>query len=195
MTLSGPGIHYSFALNQDGCAKGCGTPTFATVMLTDNGSGASAFVTVMETLNESNGTEVFAGAGAGDALEFNVVGSVAIGSLTPNFAVGTSPDSASTFGTFLHSITCATCSGGKTSNPAGPVSFTVGSATGVTTASFIANSPGGYYFASDLLGNSGNTGNVASFGPDSSTPEPGTIILTLSGLVLAGSLRKKLRSY
>ena len=87
-----------FTLDQDGCTGGCLTGTFPTVTLTDNGSGASAFVTVTETLAAS---EWYAGTGAGEALEFNVAGAITITNLTPNFVVGPAPDKASTFGTFL----------------------------------------------------------------------------------------------
>jgi hypothetical protein len=117
-------------------------------------------VTVTETLAAS---ERYAGTGAGEALEFNVTNSVVIGNLTPNFAVGPAPASASTFGSFLLSIACSTFQGGQVGNPAGPLSFTAGSATGVTVNDFIANA-GGYYFASDIVGNNGKTGNVASLG-------------------------------
>jgi len=64
----------------------------------------------------------------------------------------------------------------------------------VTTASFIANG-GGYFFASDIVGTTKNTGNVAAMFASPNpfvAPEPGTLALMLSGLVLcaAGSIRK-----
>jgi len=183
VTSSAQASTLTFTLNQDGCTGTCGSAPFGTITLTDNGSGSSAFVTVTETLAAS---ERYAGIGAGEALEFNVTNSVVIGNLTPNFAVGPAPASASTFGSFLLSIACSTCQGGQIGNPAGPLSFTAGSATGVTVNDFIANA-GGYYFASAIVGNNGKSGNVASLGADPSVvPEPRTVILTLSGLLLAG---------
>jgi hypothetical protein len=185
----------SFALNQDGCTGTCGTGPFATITLTESGTGSSAYVTVSEVLGTS---ERFAGTGAGDALEFNVAGNVTINLLTSNFGAVSGSDTASAFGTFYHAVTCLTCQGGKAGNPSGPLSFTVGSATGVTIASFLGNS-GGYMFASDIVGSNGNTGNVGSvYTPNNnsgtntgsvvSTPEPGTVALLLGGLLVSGAL-------
>jgi hypothetical protein len=183
-----------FTLDQNGCTPGCGTPPFATVTLTDNGTGASAYVSVTETLLATN--ERFAGGGAGDALEFNVVGPISITALTAGFAIGPAPDSASTFGPFLESVTCSTCTGGQSTNPAGPLSFNVSSTAGVTTASFVGNNyhNGDYFFASDIVGNNGKTGNVAALGGGTitggSVPEPLSMFLMGAGLLGIGVLRK-----
>jgi hypothetical protein len=181
----------SFLVNQDACTGTCGAAPFGTVTLTDNGTGSSAFVSVNLVLSAN---ERFAGGGAGDALEFNVTGPVTITSITSGFGIGPSPDTASAFGTFLHSVTCTACQGGQAGNPAGPLNFNVGSATGVTVTSFIANT-GGYFFAADIVGNNGNTGNVAARGPVSGVPEPSSqLLITSSGLLLAGFglLRKRI---
>jgi hypothetical protein len=68
------------------------------------------------------------------------------------------------------------------------LSFNVSSATGVTTASFIANG-GGYFFASDIVGTTRNTGNVGAFMPSdpAPVPEPGTMAMMLSGIALTGA--------
>lgn len=170
----------TFTLDQDGCTGTCGAGPYGIVTLVDNGSGANAFVSVTETLVAD---ERYAGTGAGDALEFSVLGPITIGDVTSGFDIGPAPDKASAFGGFLESVTCADCQGGQASNPAGPLSFTVGSATGVTTDSFIAKG-GTYFFASDIVGTNGKTGNVAAEGPDARTPEPGTILLMLNGLAI-----------
>ncbi len=179
------GATITYNLTQDGCTGGCGSPSFGTIQLTESGSGNSAIVTVLLTLKAG---ENFAGTGAGQALEFNVVGGVINpASITSGFAVGPAPATASTFGSFLESIHCTTCQGG--SGPTGPLSFTVGSATGVTIGSFIANS-GGFFFAADILGN-GNTGNVAAIGTTTTTPEPISSALVGSGLLSLFFLRRR----
>jgi hypothetical protein len=184
----------TFTLNLDGCSGTCGTAPFGTVVITDNGTGAGAFVSVTETLAAD---ENFAGTGAGDALEFNVdEASIDITHITPgaDLAIGPAPDTASTFGAFDFSVTCTVCSGGK--GPTGPLSFDVGSSTGVTVADFIDNSDGNF-FAADILGNNGKTGNVGSNslgrgGGGGETPEPASVLLLLSGMGLigVGSIRR-----
>jgi len=84
-----------FTLTLDGCTGTCGTAPFGTIQLVQT---TPTLVTVTETLSAG---ERFAGTGAGDALEFNVLGPITINVLTSGFAIGPGPDSASTFGTFL----------------------------------------------------------------------------------------------
>lgn len=172
-----------FYLNQDGCTGTCGTGPFATVQLVQT---TPAMVTVTETLSPN---ESYAGTGAGDALEFNVSGPIVIANITTGFGVGPAPDSASIFGSFLQSVTCNTCQGGQAGNPVGPLSFTVTSATGVTIADFLGNT-GGYFFASDIVGTNGNTGNVAALN-GTSVPEPLSLPLVGVGLVSLGLLRRR----
>jgi len=180
-----PQAHAStvFTLTVNGCSGtgGCGTGPYGTITLDQT---TSTLVTVTEVLAAN---ERFAGSGAGDALEFNVAGPITIANITSGFAIGPAPDSASTFGTFFASVSCTTaCQGGQSGNSPGPLSFTVTSATGVTIADFIANS-GGYYFASDIVGANGNTGNVAANTfvnqlPPPSTPEPFSASLVGAGI-------------
>jgi hypothetical protein len=177
-----PQAHAStiFTLTVNGCSTSCGAGPFGTITLDQT---TSTLVTVTEVLAAN---ERFAGSGAGDALEFNVTGPVTIANITSGFAIGPAPDTASTFGTFLRSVTCTTCTGGNAGNPPGPLSFTVTSATGVTIADFIANA-GGYYFAADIVAANGNTGNVGANTfvnqlPPPSTPEPFSASLVGAGI-------------
>ena len=183
-----------YTLNRDACTGGCGVSPFATVSLQEYGSGTSAYVLVTETLSAN---ENYAGTGAGSALEFNVSGTITIANVTANFGTNGSQAQGSYKGynglQFYHAVTCLTCQGGT--GPAGPLSFEVHSASGVTAASFGTVNNNAYYFSSDILGNNGNTGNV---GTDTAgvlqvqaTPEPGTMTLALgASLVLLWGRRR-----
>lgn len=185
LAVSAPAATITYTLTQDGCTGTCGTSPFGTITLTDTGVGSTT-VTVTETLKAG---ERFAGTGAGDALEFNVDKAITISNISAGFAVGPAPDTASTFGTFLYSISCTSCSGGNAGNPTGPLTFTVTNSGGLTINDFIANA-GGYFFSSDIVGTNGNTGNVAALAGANSggspTPEPGTLLLSLTGMGLVG---------
>jgi hypothetical protein len=178
----------TYTLNLDGCSSGCGAPPYGSVQL-DDGSN-SGTVTVTLTLAPDI---VFAGSGAGDALEFNLANPAVAGlSITPadtlNYDLGPAPNTASAFGEFTNSIACITCQGGQAGNPPGPLVFTVTATGGISLSDFVANS-GGYFFASDiaaLLPGGTKTGNVAASDPGVLAPEPSTILLTLGGFGLVG---------
>lgn len=173
-----------FTLDQDGCTGTCGTPPYGTVTLLELSP-----TTVRVTVALKAG-EVFVKTGAGESLMFelaNTVGAIIIDNLTPGFIVGPLNATASTFGEFDYSVRCDVCSGGNPNNPAGPLVFNV-SASALTIADFVKN-PGGYYFAADIRGTNGNTGNVAAFfDPLISDPVPEPSSMALAGIGLFGAL-------
>jgi len=199
----------TFVLDQDGCTGTCGSGPYATVTLTDFGSGTSAYVMVTETLTPG---EVYARSSGKEALEFNVrvsTGAVSITNISDpgNFGAASGSVSAAPFGSFYSAVTCLKCSGGNPGNPSGPLTFDVSdSAAGVTTADFVANHSG-YYFASDIRGTNGKTGDVAALSPSgtpetlsilapAAAPEPGTLLMMLAGvsMMIAGGMRRKNRT-
>lgn len=176
-----------FTLNQDGCSSGCGSAPYGTVTLDQTSSN-----TVTVTLALASG-ERFAGTGAGEALEFNIQDAAPIFSnITSGFSIGPAPATASAFGSFLQSVTCTECQGGQSGNPVGPLTFTVSSSGGIQIDDFIANS-NGYFFASDIVGTNGNTGNVGAQGGVSATPEPASMALLGLGLSGVAAFRRRVR--
>jgi hypothetical protein len=173
-----------FSLNQSGC---CGTGPFGNVTLSQVNATT---VHVLETLNSGN---QFVRTGAGEALEFNVSGTIAISNLTAGFATGVGGDTAPPFGVFISFVDCSGCGPGASSPLPGPLSFDVTRAAGLLITDFTANS-GGYYFASDIIaGTGGPTGNVAanSF-TTTAVPEPVSLSFVGVALFGLGLLRRRL---
>jgi len=182
-----------FQLTLDGCTGTCGTSPFGTITLVQTATGV---VTVTETLKATTPAEGFVATGAGKSLDWNLTGNpaITIGFLTPGFA-STGATSASTFGSFEYSVSCAGIScgpGASVTNP-GPLSFTVTDGAGVNVSNFIGNA-GGFFFASDIIGANGNTGNVGSGAgtvTPPSVPEPSSLLLFGTGLAAAAGLARR----
>lgn len=179
-----------FTLTSDACSGGCGTAPFGTITLSQGASG----VTVTEVLKAG---ETYAVTGAGKSLEFQLSGAFTISGLTAGF-LNTGAATASTFGSFNNSVECGPticANGGKPTNYGGTLTFLV---AGATIADFIAN---GHptYFTSDILGTSGNTGNVgancAGVVTTSAVPEPSTLVFLGTGIAgAAGAIRRRLKA-
>src|SRR5713101_8873347 len=94
-----------FSLNQDGCTGGCGSGStvFGTVDVVEGIDANHVNVTV--TLNSPS---QFIKSGAGDALEFSIVGdpAISITNLTSGFSVVAASLTKKTFEAFDYSVTC-----------------------------------------------------------------------------------------
>jgi hypothetical protein len=128
--------------------------------------------------------------GSHTGFAFNIGGTaVTVGTLPTGWAnhgANTEPG----FGNFSDGVNCThgntnTHSGCAGSNPwVGTLQFDVTRASGLTYSDFIANNDG-IFFAVDIIsGTTGLTGLVASNSTQTTTPEPSTMGMVGSGLLL-----------
>jgi hypothetical protein len=187
-----------FNLTVDHCSPnppgGCGPQaSFGTVKLTQ----AGASVDVSTTLSNGN---LFANTGL-YAMTFDINSAktgVTVSSLLPTWATFLTgiPLHQDGFGTFPYGIDCTGCGPGAStaSTNGNTLTFSATATGGLTIADFISN--GNAYFTADIISGTSNlTGSVGSTGPFSPAPEPASILLFGTGLLLVGTVfRRRLLS-
>jgi hypothetical protein len=166
---------------------------------TDIGAGE---VQVTVTLNNPP-IQSFAktGAGGGQSLLFNLSGTPTLTDYTdvssnqPIVLASVSAGSimADGTGTWQYAVNCPSCGNG-TSSPQllSPITFDI-SATGLSTASFVSTTnSNGLFFAADVFGTNGNTGDVGA-GPAGQVPLPGAALMfgPVLGLGYLGVRRRR----
>jgi len=175
---------------------GCGTGPYGTVTLTQVGANVSVTVAL------DNGYYFTDSSGAGKSIYFdlNTASTATIAIITSGFSLdsgsvhGGAIDGAYTpgTGTWNYAIECGdvSCPGGAGGNhlDAATLTFTV---DGVTISNFVPNADGNMFavsvFSSAANGGAGGSGQAVV------TPEPESMFLFGSGLLLLGALfRKKL---
>lgn len=188
----------TYNLTSDHCSGGCGPAgtIFGTVTLTQNG-------TTVDVTVHLNSPYWFAKTGSVDsqAFVFNGTG-VALGEISVNQTVpgetlvaGNAGYTASGIGSFTFGISCSTCGGGLSDKFNNDIVFHVANAS-------IADLTGGAQpFGADLgNGLTGNTGPidaslcVENCTRDLTTPEPTSLVLLGSGLLLAVRGLRKIAS-
>lgn len=193
-TTSASASVITYSLTSDFCSGTCGTPPFGTVTVS---SLSSTEVSVDLTLKSG---EVFAQSGAGAALLFDLVGnpSISVTNLTPMFTATQTASGgnihADGTGHWQYSIDCTGCGNG-TSPPtsSGPLDFDVTVASGITPSSFVPND-GGLFFATDIGGTNGKTGDVGAPTGVPAVPEPASMSILGAALIALGLVRGRKRA-
>lgn len=184
----------TYSLTTDDCTGTCGTAPFGTVTVS---SISTTEVSVDLTLKAG---EVFATGGAGDALLFDITGdpSITVSGLTSGFTATSTASGQSIHadgtGSWDYSIDCTGCGHG-TSPPqfSGPLDFDVTVAGGITPASFVKNG-NSLFFATDIGGTNGKTGDVAAptgVPVTPSVPEPASVAILGVGMFALGLIRRR----
>jgi hypothetical protein len=200
-----------YNLTYDSCSGGCGNGqgtnnnSFGTVTLSQVNAD-QVLVTVQLNTNVSLDTD-FVNTGNGSnhqpfAFNLDTSGTISGISNTNYFAVGPTGDSISGLGTFSNTIACTNACppGGSGADQLGDLlSFRVTNNSGLSISDFVANTPNGHFFAADVLGPSGNTGEVAANDAptittggdgDPSVPEPSSLALLAGGLLCIQGVRR-----
>lgn len=164
-------------------SAGIGTGPFGTVTLTQAGPDS---VDVTVTLDTS--TAFVSTGGPHNAFAFNLdvpLSSVTITGLTTGFTNEDAGVTNTPFGSYTDGISCPSCGPGASHAFPGPLSFVVTDNSGLTLADFVANGDGDF-FSSDVIGPAGGTGNVASDSLSAPVPEPDSLLLFASALLILG---------
>lgn len=182
----------TYTLTQDGCTGGCGTSPFGQIIITDDTTLANT-VDVSETLY--NGDK-FVQTGNHDAITFNTdVTPISITNITTGYTVDASPSNPP-YDPWGYGLVCSGCGPGASKPLGSTLSFDVTGPSGFNVNDFVANT-GGYFFASDIIGTTGNTGAVAALTGVANVPEPRQTTFLLMSLLLVGFVamrRSKLRA-
>jgi len=192
LALGGQAQAAIYYLTNDGCSGGCSPNSQDNVTVTQNGTSLH----VVETLF---GGDVFheTSASTHNALVFDLSGSpnITISNLAPTLFISNGLQSAGSisapsFGTFEYVISMPLNPPPNTSTS--QMSFDMTAVGGLTLSEIVANS-GGYYFASDIIGANGNTGNVAA-NAVSTVPEPSTWAMLILGFMGVGFMAYRRKS-
>jgi len=209
-----------YMLNYDSCTGGCGNGqgtsnnSFGYIDLAQVGTNQ-----VQVTLQITDPSYIVnTGSGTNHApFAFNTDKSITISSISDGvsnpstyFTAGAINAGVSGLGTFSYEIACTSnCSSGASGGGEGTyLSFLVTAQSGALNLNdFVANA-NGFYFASDIIGPSGKTGEVASnqsptttggtggsggSGGSGNVPEPASLTIMGAGLAALGGARRRLR--
>jgi hypothetical protein len=173
-----------YTLDRDGCGVlTCGTAPFGTVSVTQAPGGALTFLVELEAGYSFHDTDD----ANHHALVFNLVGdpTVNINVASPFAAPNPQPagTNASPFGSFEYVVNYPKIQGSHT-NPTS-FSFTATPQAGVLTLASLEANAGGYWFAADITGANGVTGNVAA------VPEPADWMMLIAGLLVVGFITSR----